>query len=213
MSLFLIDNQYFGCVNWTGLLFNETNIKIEQFDCFEKMSFRNRCVILGGNGPIHLSVPIAGGRNKKQLAKEVRIDNKERWQKQHWRTIVSCYGRSPFFEFYSHSVEKFFLKEYSFLWDLNWDILQWLIKMLKVKHNIGVSDSYEKVFEGDVVDCRNRWMPKNFQQENAGIRYKQVFEDKVGFQPNISILDLLFCEGPNAANLLSQFSYKPLSSI
>lgn len=204
MNTLIIENQYFGCINWISALFSHTDVKIEQCENYQKMSFRNRCVIGGSNGLIHLSIPVEGGRNKKQLLKDTRIDNRERWQQQHWRSIFSCYGRSPFFEFYRDAIEQFFLKEYIFLNDLDTDILHWLIKVLKIPSHVSFTDDYQPAYPEEVNDYRNKWLPKNFQQEPGTVVYNQVFGNEAGFQPNLSILDILCCEGPATANIIKK---------
>ncbi len=200
----IIDNQYFGCVSYFNSLFNYSNTKIERCDNFQKMSFRNRCIIAGSNGLVHLTIPVVGGRNKKQLMKDVKIDQTQAWQQQHFKTILSCYGKSPFFEFYRDDVEKLLKCQQVFLFDFNFDILIWLKKALQLPTEIGVTDSFIVQYDNaDIIDNRNKWLPKNFQQdEKHNITYLQVFENRIGFQKNLSVLDLLFCEGPNARNLL-----------
>lgn len=96
----LVDIQYFGTINWIFTSFQYSNIEIEQYETYQKMSFRNRCVVLGGNGPVNLSVPLEKGRGQKTLMKDVKICWRGNWQVQHWRTIESGYNRSPFFDYY-----------------------------------------------------------------------------------------------------------------
>jgi len=119
-DIILIENQYFGCVNYYSLLIKSINNRIEQFENWEKRSFRNRCIVSGSNGLIHLSVPVSQGRNQKCLYKDVRVNNMDNWQKQHWRTLFSCYGKAPFFEYYRFWLEDFFMKrKFEFLFDMN----------------------------------------------------------------------------------------------
>ena len=200
----VIENQYFSCVNYYSSLFVHSDIKIEACEHYRKMSFRNRCVVAGSNGLINLSVPLENGRDQKGMIKEIRIDNWDKWQRQHWHTIFSCYGNSPFFEFYGDEVEKLFLKKFDYLFDLNMEMLNWLTKTIKLPGQISLTDTFCKSYPSEVDDARNRWLPKNFQQEKNPIRYTQVFEEKIKFQPNLSILDLLFCEGPQTAFILKQ---------
>ena len=91
----IIENQYFGCVDYYLTLYKHSNSIIEQYESWQKMSFRNRCVILGANGMMNLTIPLENGRDQKCLIKEVKINNREDWQKQHWRSIFSSYGKSP----------------------------------------------------------------------------------------------------------------------
>ena len=200
----VIENQYLGSVYYYSDLFRYTNTKIEKCDNFQKMSFRNRCTIAGSNGLVNLTIPVVGGRNKKQLMQDVKIDQTQAWQQQHFKTILSCYGKSPFFEFYRDDVEKLLKCQQSFLFDFNFEILIWLKKILQLANEIGVTNYFIANYDSNyITDNRNKWLPKNFQQGgNHSIIYPQVFEERIGFQKNLSILDLLFCEGPNAKNLL-----------
>ncbi len=200
----IIDSQYFGCVNYHSSLFNCTNTKIERCDNFKKMTFRNRCTIVGSNGLVSLTIPVVGGRNKKQLMQDVKIDYTQGWQNQHIKTICSCYGKAPFFEHYRDGVVKLLKWQPIFLFDFNFEILIWLKKILQLTNEIVVTENFISNYEViNIVDNRNKYLPKNFQLKKSSIIYPQVFEEKIGFQTNLSILDMLFCEGPNAKNLLN----------
>ncbi len=202
-SNLLVENQYFPCTNWIKLLFWQTHINITPFEPYRKMSFRNRCVVAGSNGLVSLSVPVENGRNQRVPFKDVRISYRENWQTQHWRTLTACYNNSAFFEFYRDGLEQLFLKKEVFLFDLDICILFWLKKALRLDCKIDIlADMGTYDIEG-LLDMRDKWLPKNFQdgETQAGElahRYFQVFENKIGFQPNLSVLDLLFNEGPNA---------------
>lgn len=199
----IADSQYFGSVNYYKNLFTHTDTIIEVFDNYQKMSFRNRCTLAGSNGLIDLSIPIVGGRNKRQLMGEVKIDYSQPWQQQHIKTIKSCYGKSPFFEYFISDIEKMLKCQYNSLVDLNAELLYWTRKIVKLNNVISFSTAYQasEALE-DITDSRNLFMPKDFQKQEDIIKYTQVFEGKIGFQPNLSILDLLFCEGPAAKNFL-----------
>ena len=198
----IIENQYFPCVNYINTLFQFSNIKIEQYEAYQKMSFRNRSVVAGSNGVVDLSVPLENGRNQRQLMKDVRISHLGNWQVQHFRTIESCYSRSPYFEYYRDGVWDLLQKKQPFLLDLNLAILDWLQKVLKFTGQVSLTEGYEKNYPEKVADLRNRFLPKNRLEQEMGFRYTQVFENRIGFQPNLSILDLLFCCGPIAKKLL-----------
>lgn len=208
----IIESQHFPCINYIKALFVSTHAKIDLWETYRKMSFRNRCVVAGSNGLIHLSVPLEKGRSQKQPVKDVRISYSTEWQLQHWRTIESCYNRSPFFEFYRDWLEVFYAKKPVFLADLNMEILQWVSRQLGLTINIETADEPYTILPEEMTDLRGYFMPKNFQSINPGHRpfeYVQVFADRIGFQPNLSILDLLFCAGPQAASLLrsNDFSF------
>jgi len=198
----LIEYQYFGSINYINTLFHFSNIEFEIYENFQKMSFRNRMVLAGSNGLVHLSVPLEKGRDQKQPISEVRISYSLPWQQQHWRTIESCYNRSPFYEFYRDGLESILTSKQEYLIDLNRDIRNWLWKVLKIPSGFSETSFYQAQPLETTFDMRNRWKPKNFQSDESLIRYRQVFEDRIGFQPNLSILDLLFCMGPSAHSLL-----------
>ena len=199
----IVDCQYFGCVNYYSSLFKCTNVKIEQFDNYPKMTFRNRCTIVGSNGRVDLSIPVVGGRNKRQLMRDVKMDYSQAWQRQHIKTINSCYGKAPFYDYYISDIVKLLNCQSVFLFDFNWEIIIWLKKIMQIPTEISLTENYICNYDQELItDNRNRWLPKNFMQIDDSIKYLQVFEDKIGFQKNVSILDLLFCEGPNAKNLL-----------
>ncbi len=198
----LIDSQYFGSVDYYKLLNKFSNIVIEQYETYQKMSFRNRCMVAGSNGVVGLSVPLEKGRGQRELMKDVRISYSDNWQLQHWRTIESCYSRAPFFEFYRDGVWQLLQQKETFLLDLNMATLSWLQKVLKMPGSVSLTNHYQKSCEEGVTDKRNSLLPKQYQLSYTGPRYTQVFEDRIGFQPNLSILDLLFCSGPETGHLV-----------
>lgn len=198
----IIENQFFGTINYIKILFQNSNILFEQYDNYPKASFRNRCVIAGSNGLVSLSVPLVQGRDKQVLMKDVRINYSGRWQKEHIRTLVSCYNRSPFFDYYRDDVQKLLEEKQEFLLDKNLRIFEWLQKALGLKAGFSLTGNYLKHYDDTYLDMRGLELPKNFQAVPSPVHYMQVFEDRIGFQPNLCILDLLFCTGPDAARLL-----------
>ncbi|HTE27437.1 WbqC family protein [Flavitalea sp.] len=200
MKALIIDLQYFPTVNYYLTLLNIEHIIFEQYDHHIKMSFRNRCMIAGANGRIKLSIPLVGGRDQRTISKEVKIDNSVNWQLQHLRSIVSAYNRSPFFEYFSEGFSGLFDKEYQYLLDWNLVCLDWLKESIRGKWTYSLTDKYETDFKNaSIFDFRNRFFPRTIQNENiVDLTYRQVFEEKNGFIPQLSILDFLFCSGPQA---------------
>lgn len=198
--------QYFASIIEYKISISNLYIELEQYERWQKMSFRNRCIIAGANGLLHLSVPVAGGRHSDKLIREVKIDNTRNWQVLHWRSVVSAYNRSPWFEFYKDEMAVFYHTKYSWLWDWNLDLLVWTFKKLGADVQIGFTNNWQKDYPPDeFFDMRYRVLPRNFSSFAADCPvYRQVFEDRLGFVPNLSIVDLLCCEGPNAINLLRQ---------
>lgn len=199
----LTEFQYFGTVNWYKMLFQFSNIEFEQYESYQKMSFRNRCMIVGSNGIINLSVPLEKGRRQKLLMKDVKISYSENWQEQHWRSICSCYGNSPFFEFYEESLRRLFEARPTFLIDQNWETFEWVKKRLKLFTQEGRTDHYEQEVSNYCFDARDLFKPKTYDQVKDIVSYQQVFEDRIGFKPNLSVLDLMFCNGPSSKSLIT----------
>jgi hypothetical protein len=199
----IVETQYLPSVSTFKTLKQQTNVLIEQYEMFQKISFRNRCVIFGANGLISLTVPIAGGREQKLPIREVEIDYSKSWQRVHLRSLESAYNKSPFYHFYKSQIESMIYSGEKYLFDLNLKIMEYFLNALKIRNDIGFTSEY-KLSYADSVDARNTILPKNFQHNvlNWKPKYPQVFEEKWGFQANLSILDLLFNEGPNAGNLL-----------
>jgi len=198
MKSLIIENQYLGSINYYKMLFDYSYIEIEQYEYFQKMSFRNRCIIPGSNGLLQLSVPLQNGRNQTTLFKEVKIAHAENWVAHHCRSFEACYNRAPFFEFYKEALFEILEKKPIFLFDLNWEIMQWILNKLKSSPKIHFTSQYQITPPDDTFDARNTILPKNYQISTQPVRYTQVFEDRIGFMPNMSILDLLFCVGPSA---------------
>jgi len=198
----LIDYQYIGTVNYYKMLFNFKYIEFEEYERYQKGSFRNRTIIPGANGLIALSVPLQNGRDQRSLFKEIKIAYKENWVLQHTRTLDACYMRAPFYEFYRDSLFSILANQEEYLIDLDRKLIQWVLKMMKANFSITFTNGYQKEPPTDTKDGRNLLLPNQAISEKDQVRYGQVFEDRIGFQPNMSILDLLFCNGPASTGLL-----------
>lgn len=204
MSL-IVESQYFPSVTLVKKSIEVINIKFDEYEPWRKMSFRNRCVVVGSNGPINLSIPVLEGREQKKLLKDVVIDNRKPWQAQHWKTITSCYNRSPWFSFFEPELNGLYRQPVELLHDWNRTCFEWVIRKLELHLHVDYSQ-YVLEAEADpaVIDWRNKLTPKTIQTGFPNIvRYHQVFEDRIGFIPHMSVLDLLFCEGKNARRILT----------
>jgi hypothetical protein len=191
------ETQYFGSVDYFKELADTKYIKIEQWENFSKSTLRNRCFISGSNGRITLTVPVQGGREQRAMLKDMRVDTSTDWKKIHCRSIQSSYARAPFYEYYCEDVYRLISKPNAFLLDMNMEILNWALKALKLNTQVQLTTAFTQTVENGKND-KGKEVPSN----NWTPIYQQVFQDKFGFLPNLSILDLLFCEGPNAGHLL-----------
>ena len=198
----IIDLQYFPSIILYTHLNKVSHIVFDSYEPYKKLSFCNRTLIAGSNGVIKLSVPLTQGRHQKGPIKDIRISNKNPWQSQHWKTILSCYNRSPWFEHYRDEFAQLYQKSHEFLIEWNLACFEWSITKLDLPISLGMRQSFGEEYEGaNYLDSRNSLSLKNYK-EFKPIVYKQVFEEGTGFLPNLSILDLLFCEGKHASELL-----------
>jgi hypothetical protein len=165
------------------------------------MSFRNRCLIAGAGGIISLSVPLKDGRNQNLPMGNVLISDSELWQSRHFKSIQSAYNRSPFFDYYMDGLAVLYQKPVTRLSEWNLACLNWIKEKLEWPVEIRFTDELIPYLQPGVEDRRNIVLPKNYFQWNP-VRYRQVFEEKTGFLPNLSILDLLFNTGREAGELL-----------
>jgi len=200
----LLSTAYFAPIHYYSEFLTSEKVYIEQYENFIKQTYRNRCVILGGNGPIQLIVPVVKGRGPKTLIKNLQISYDTDWQRNHWRTIFSAYSSSPFFEYYKDDIHPFFEPKHKFLLDFNLKIHETICELLEIENGAVLTTDFEKVPEG-AVNLRERISPKiKTQSDNdfQSVKYTQVFSDKLGFFPNLSIMDLLFNKGPNSYSIL-----------
>ncbi len=197
---------YFPPLQYFSKIANYNNVFIEKYENFTKQSFRNRCEILTANGKQSLTVPIEKTLKSKMLVKDIIIDYKNDWQTLHFKSLQSAYLSSPFYEFYIDILKVFFEKKFKYLFDFNIEILQTLFDEIQLKKTLNFTKEYIK--EPICLDFRNSIHPKNkFKTKDnnfVDIKYEQVFSNKFGFVENLSILDLLFNEGPNSENILKQ---------
>jgi hypothetical protein len=203
----LLSTAYFPPVQYFSKFLQFERIYIEQFENFSKQTYRNRCEILGANGIIPLVVPVVKGRGKKIKIRDLQVSYDTNWQRNHWRTIFSAYNSSPFFEFYKDDIFPFFAKRYKYLFDLNQEILETFCELIELETPTFFTEDFEKIPENS-LNFREALSPKrqkaipdaNFNPQ----KYTQVFSEKFGFVANLSILDLLFNEGPNCNNILEK---------
>ena len=200
----LVDSQYFPPVALIKTSFGQTHIVFDQYEWHRKMGFRNRMLVAGAEGVVSLSIPLVMGRNQQVPAKDVRISNDQPWQAQHWKTILSNYNRSPWFEYYRDELAALMQRRTNFLLDWNLACFEWIKNKLDWDIMVSLTEDYREIYDPEIwTDLRNRFMPKNYRKTEP-LKYRQVFEERTGFLPNLSVLDLLCCEGKNAAVLLNQ---------
>ena len=158
----------------------------------------------GPNGVLTLSIPIVGGRDQKLPISEVKIDYTQTWQAKHFKAIYATYKNSPWFDYYESSLAELYKQQPSLLYQWNNLCIKWIFAKLKLNATMADITSFDQKEKMDnVVDYTNFACKKNEKMEQIfAPKYYQVFEDRTGFVPNMCILDMLCCEGPNTNNIL-----------
>jgi len=201
--LILLSSSYFPNIQYLSKFFWNDKLIIEGNENFQKQSFRNRCEILSANGKMSLFVPVVKGKDQKTKIKDVRIDYFTDWQKQHLKSIESAYNSSPFYEYIIDDILFVFKTKEPFLFDLNLKILDVIKSYLDIDRIPIISNEY---IEQSDFDYRNSIHPKSKMQKKDNdffaTKYYQTFNDKFDFIPNLSILDLLFNEGPRSRDII-----------
>jgi len=205
MKSAILSTAYLGPVSYYSVLVQSDNVLIEQHDSYHKQTYRNRCRILGANGPLDLVIPVVKNSGNKTLVKDVRIDYSTLWQNNHWRSLVSAYNSSPFFEYYSHLIEPFYQNRWDFLIDFNNELTRLLAELLQIDVDFRLTDHFEKLYPS-AMDFRDSISPKREAViDGTPIlfnSYTQTFSEKFGFVRDLSSVDLLFNCGPNSEGIL-----------
>ena len=195
MTEICLTSAYLAPVEYYSALAKADVVFLEQYDYYLKQTYRNRCHIAAANGVMALSIPVEKSTGAKQLTKDVRISAHNDWQIQHWRSIESAYNSTPFFEYYKDDLQPFYEKKWDFLWDFNWEIQLKILELLDLDLKIQLTEQYQPSLDLAVVDLRENIHPKKVTQATEAKPYYQVFEQRFGFQPNLSVIDLLFNMG------------------
>ena len=189
---------YFGPISCWKQIMN-SNILWDVHQNYIKQTYRNRTFIHSANGLQILTVPVKHSKIKFSML-EAKIDNSIAWQKNHWRSIESAYSSSPFFEFYKDSLEKIYIKEYIYLTKFNFDLIKLILEWTDIEMKSELSKDYKIGYENS-LDLRKNMENKKYScSEN--LKYRQVFSEKNGFLNDLSIIDLIFNEGPNSISYL-----------
>ena len=191
----LLSTTYFGPVQWYQKLHRADAVLIEQWESFQKQTYRNRCSIATTQGMQALTMPVERGT---QLIKDIRISDHGNWRHLHWNALQSAYGESPFFEYYQDDIRPFFEKRWDYLMDFNEAICQKMCELIDIAPNIRRTTNYTP--SPTIPDYRDAIKPKHqvADPDFTPKPYYQVYAIKHGFLPNLSVLDLLFNMGPES---------------
>ncbi len=196
----IFPTSYLPGIQYVALFLKNEAPKIELFETYQKQSCRTRCNVMTANGLQTLTVPIVKTYGNHTLTKDIAISYREPWQQIHQRCLEAAYRKTPYFEYYFSYLEKAFSTKFDRLIDLNEFCLKFILKVLKINKEIVYTEDFEPI--SDANDYRvylSKWSPEgtNFP------KYYQVFDDRQPFVSNLSVIDLIFNEGPDTSNYLS----------
>lgn len=201
-----IELHYLPSIPYFALLSRAKYLLIEQYENYQKRSFRNKAIIAAANGSLNLGIPLEKGKHQQQPIKETTISWGEPWSQRHWQSIRSAYGNAPFFEHYAPYLDALYQKKEKWLFDWNLRLLELLIRLLGIDISISFTERFQKTPDPDILDARNLIGPRKISLPDGLVFqspvYPQVFMEKHGFLPDLSTIDLLFCQGPEAFLLL-----------
>ena len=204
----LLSTTYFGPVQWYQKLYCAEQVLIEQWEGFQKQTYRNRCIIASPNGPQALTVPVERQsipQCPSPVIKDIRISDHGEWRHQHWNALTTAYGDSPFFDYYQDDLQPFFTeRRWKYLLDFNMEACAVVCKLIDIEPNIRLTEQYEHEAGAGIVDLRETIRPKHPADDPdfTPRPYYQVYAQRHGFLPNLSVLDLLFNMGPEAVLIL-----------
>lgn len=205
--MILLSTAYLPPVQYISKFLLDPQVKIECFENYQKQSYRNRCYIYGANGMQCLTIPVKKNHGEKTVITDVMIDYTCNWQKIHMKSMESAYRLSPFFEYYADELLEIYRKKVPSLFEWNLQLLEILLGLLNIKTKPEITANWEPLTV-ETGDYRQTIHPKKRLNKSDNLfnplPYQQVFQDRFGFIPNLSVVDLLFNEGAESLNLLEK---------
>ncbi len=183
MNRCILPSFYLAPIDYYYLMLHSDTCLVEVYDTYQKQTFRNRCMIASADGSLALTIPVEKPLPGQNKMKDIRISDHGRWRHVHWNALKTAYQNSPFFEFYADEMAPFYEKKWNFLVDFNDDLQRLMCSWLDIKPCVLRTD---------------RYMGEMSNMSFAPKPYYQVFRDKTGFLPNLSIVDLIFNMGPES---------------
>ncbi len=206
MQTAYLTSAYLAPIEYYAKLYHYPKVLIEAFDNYVKQTYRNRCFLGGANDRMPLSIPIEKPAGEKCPTRDIRLSDHGNWRHQHWYAIQSTYNNTPFFEYYEDYFAPFYEKKHDFLFDFNEQLREMICDLLEIPTDVSFTSEYIDPALSPATDFREIIHPKkNYRvadPEYRDVPYYQIFDQKFGFRPNLSIVDLLFNMGPESILVL-----------
>ncbi|MCD8166681.1 MAG: WbqC family protein [Bacteroides sp.] len=207
-NILLLTSAYLAPVHYYSKIYHYPTVQVEQHEHYIKQTLRNRCIIASANGPQPLSIPVIKPDSPKTPMKDIRISDHGNWRHLHWNAIESACSSTPFFEYYRDYFQPFYEKKIGYLIDFNKQLCELVCRLIDLPVILQRTESYQKEPPSTVIDLREQTgSRKEFSfpdPEYQAIPYYQVFQEKQGFLPGMSIMDLLFNMGPESLLILEK---------
>ena len=203
----VIEPHYLGSLEYFVALINAEEVILEAQDHFVKQTYRNRCYIHSPSGKQSLTVPVS--YDNRTRMNDVRIDYSQSWLRDHWGAFYSAYGKAPFFDFFAEEFQAVWNSKPEFLLDLDIEMMTLCLRLLQIDMPHRLTDDFHSSTEKGAFDLRNRILPKiSFDQRDLYIPFPYIQNFGSNFVANLSIVDLLMCEGPGAQAVLRNSTIK-----
>lgn len=203
----VLSTAYLAPIQYYTHLYATDKAVEDRGEHFLKQTYRNRCYIATPTGAQPLTIPVVRDGLAHTAVRDIRISDHGNWRHLHWAALVSAYDNSPYFEYYADDFRPFYERKYEFLADFNAELRDLILNLLSLERNIDVSLAYVSPTPDESADLRNIISPKTSLDADIHFTpqpYYQVFAERTGFIPNLSIVDLLFNMGPESRMILKQ---------
>ena len=199
----ILPTAYLPPVQWFVCLMNARKVLIEQYETYPKQTYRNRCEIASANGKLALTIPVVKVNGNHTKTNKIAISDAENWQILHWRALEAAYANSPYFLYYRDELEPFYTGKFNNLLDFDLELIRLILQLTGIEKTLEMTASFE-LHPAEALDLRHIITPKKpFTLFTLPVYY-QVFEDRNGFLPGMSIIDLLFNSGPETRDVLGR---------
>lgn len=198
-----LSSAYLAPIGYYALLQQQGGACIEQWDHYVKQTYRNRCIIASPSGPLVLSIPVEKPATSKTPMRDIRISEHGNWRRMHWNALEAAYNSSPFFEYYKDDFVPFYERPQGFLVDFNESLCRLVCELIPLRVELSRTTHYRVELDKEDIDGRTLFDAKKTDNRYLTAKpYYQVFEQQLGFLPNLSIVDLLFNMGPESRMVL-----------